>query len=109
LKIMLKIFKMNKTTRLLFFLALVLVFTQCQNRSDKDATSEEGLPNIVIIYMDDLGYGDVSAYGATELQTPLMDNWANGGMRFTKGYASSATCSPSRYALLTGRYPWRNE
>lgn len=66
------------------------------------------LPNIVIIYMDDLGYGDVGAYGATEIKTPNMDELANGGILFTNGYASSATCSPSRYALLTGQYPWRN-
>ena len=55
-------------------------------------------PNIVIIYMDDLGYGDVSAYGATEINTPNMDKLAEGGIRFTTGYASSSTCSPSRYA-----------
>ncbi len=66
------------------------------------------LPNIVIIYADDLGYGDVGAYGATRLKTPNLDMLANGGIRFTNGYATSATCTPSRYALLTGQYPWRN-
>nr|WP_229239845.1 arylsulfatase [Echinicola soli] len=66
-------------------------------------------PNIVVIYMDDLGYGDMSAYGATEISTPNMDKLANEGVRFTNGYASSATCTPSRYALLTGMYPWRNK
>lgn len=66
-------------------------------------------PNVVVIYMDDLGYGDVGVYGATELQTPHMDKLAESGIRFTNGYASSATCTPSRYALLTGQYPWRNE
>lgn len=66
-------------------------------------------PNIVIIYMDDLGYGDVGAYGATELETPNMDKLAKGGVRFTNGYSASATCTPSRYALLTGIYPWRNK
>lgn len=65
-------------------------------------------PNIVIIYADDLGYGDVGAYGATRLKTPNIDKLANGGVRFTNGYATSATCTPSRYALLTGQYPWRN-
>lgn len=59
--------------------------------------------------MDDLGYGDLSAYGATEIQTPNMDKLANEGVKFTNGYASSATCSPSRYAILTGSYPWRNK
>ena len=66
-------------------------------------------PNVVVIYLDDLGYGDLSAYGATELQTPNIDALANGGVKFTNGYASSATCTPSRYALLTGTYPWRNK
>ena len=75
----------------------------------KDSSSSSPLPNIIIIYADDLGYGDVGAYGATEMPTPNMDKLAQGGMRFTNGYASSATCSPSRYALLTGRYPWRNK
>ena len=67
------------------------------------------LPNVVIIYMDDLGYGDMSAYGASEIETPHMDRLAHGGVRFTSGYSSSATSTPSRYALLTGEYPWRNK
>lgn len=65
-------------------------------------------PNIVLIYMDDLGYGDVGFNGATEMKTPNMDKLANSGVRFTQGYATSATCTPSRYGLLTGVYPWRN-
>jgi arylsulfatase A-like enzyme len=67
------------------------------------------MPNIIIIYLDDLGYGDMGAYGATALKTPHMDHLAKNGLRFTDGYASSATCTPSRYALLTGMYPWRNK
>ena len=106
---MLKLLKMKKNTLCLFHLAAVLMFTQCQPQPNEASTDRQNLPNIVIIYMDDLGYGDMSAYGATELQTPHMDKLAHGGIRFTNGYASSATCSPSRYALLTGRYPWRNE
>lgn len=66
-------------------------------------------PNIVFIYADDLGYGDVSAYGGIALSTPNMDKLANEGMLFTNGYATSATCTPSRYAILTGTYPWRNK
>ena len=65
-------------------------------------------PNIIIIYTDDLGYGDVSAYKKGTLNTPNIDKLANEGIRFNNGYSSSATCSPSRYALLTGTYPWRN-
>ena len=66
-------------------------------------------PNIVVIYLDDLGYGDLSCYGATTIKTPNIDKLANMGLRFTNGYATSATCTPSRYALITGVYPWRNK
>ena len=66
-------------------------------------------PNIVVTYLDDLGYGDLSCYGATTIKTPNIDILANNGVKFTNGYASSATCTPSRYALLTGVYPWRNK
>jgi len=63
--------------------------------------------NIVLIYADDLGYGDVSAYGATALTTPNIDRLARDGVRFTDAHAPAATCTPSRYALLTGEYAWR--
>lgn len=71
--------------------------------------SQDNKPNIVLIYLDDLGYGDISSYGATEIKTPNIDVLANEGLRFTNGYATSATCTPSRYAILTGEYPWRNK
>ena len=64
-------------------------------------------PNVIFIYADDLGYGDLSSYGATKLNTPHLDKLASKGVRFTNGHATSATCTPSRYALLTGEYPWR--
>ena len=66
-------------------------------------------PNIVLIYMDDLGYGDTSAYGSTTIRTPNMDRIAREGVRFTSGYATSATCTPSRFSLLTGKYAWRQQ
>jgi|TARA_B110000438_G_scaffold297709_1_gene344549 arylsulfatase A-like enzyme len=87
----------------LSFLIVSFIFIGCS-----DIQNKKQKPNIVIIYLDDLGYGDVSAYEKGILQTPNMDKLANEGVRFTNGYASSATCSPSRYALLTGTYPWRN-
>jgi arylsulfatase A-like enzyme len=64
-------------------------------------------PNIIIIYADDLGYGDVSCYGATRLKTPNIDWLANQGLRFTNAHCTSATSTPSRYSLLTGEYAWR--
>ncbi len=66
-------------------------------------------PNIVVMYADDLGFGDVSCYGATALDTPNIDRLASEGVIFYQGYATAATCTPSRYSLLTGSYSWRNE
>ncbi|HEY1216910.1 MAG TPA: arylsulfatase [Bryobacteraceae bacterium] len=66
-------------------------------------------PNIVLIYADDLGYGDVGCYGATRVKTPNIDRIASGGLRFTNAHSASATCTPSRYALLTGEYAWRKK
>ena len=64
-------------------------------------------PNIVLIYADDVGYGDVSCYGATRVHTPNIDRLAGGGLHFTNAHSPSATCTPSRYALMTGEYAWR--
>lgn len=67
-------------------------------------------PNILIIYADDLGYGDVRCYQPerSKIPTPNIDKLASQGMRFTDGHSSSGVCSPSRYTLLTGRYHWRS-
>tara|TARA_R110002049_G_scaffold285698_4_gene467000 strand:- start:132102 stop:135716 length:3615 start_codon:yes stop_codon:yes gene_type:complete len=64
-------------------------------------------PNVVLIFADDLGYGDVGCYGATKVQTPNIDKLAAEGRRFTDAHSVSAVCTPSRYALLTGQYPVR--
>jgi arylsulfatase A-like enzyme len=66
-------------------------------------------PNIVLIYADDVGYGDLSCYGAIGVKTPNLDRLAATGLRFTNLHASSATCTPSRYSLLTGEYAWRQK
>lgn len=95
-------------TNWILTLSFALVLMAC-NTSKKETTKTTQQPNVVIIYLDDLGYGDVQAYGATGLQTPNIDKLANEGVKFTNGYATSATCTPSRYGLLTGMYPWRNQ
>src|ERR1041384_2662521 len=64
-------------------------------------------PNIVIINADDLGYGDTSCYGARQVRTPNIDRLAGRGVRFTDAHTSAATCTPSRYSLLTGEYSFR--
>jgi len=79
----------------------------CQT-STKKVEKNSIKPNVVVIYLDDLGYGDLSCYGGVGLKTPNIDALANSGVRFTNGYATSSTCTPSRYGILTGVYPWRN-
>jgi len=71
--------------------------------------NEVNKPNIVILYTDDLGYGDISAYNAGSLSTPNIDKLAKDGILFKNGYATAATCTPSRYSLLTGDYPLRKK
>jgi arylsulfatase A-like enzyme len=66
-------------------------------------------PNIIVIMADDLGYGDVGCYGATELKTPNIDKLAAEGQRFTSGYCSASTCTPTRFSLLTGTYAFRQK
>lgn len=65
-------------------------------------------PNVVLIVADDLGYGDLSCYWADAIQTPGMDRIANEGIRFTRGFCTAATSTPSRYSVMTGKYPWTN-
>jgi arylsulfatase A len=66
-------------------------------------------PNIIVIMADDLGWGDLSCYGASALQTPAIDQIAKEGLRFTSGYCSASTCTPTRFSLLTGTYAFRQK
>lgn len=94
---------MNKISNLgiLLFLAVCI----CCHVSS--FAQQEKKTNVVIIFADDLGYGDLGCYGATKLQTPNIDRLAFEGRIFTDAHAASAVCTPSRYALLTGQYPFR--
>lgn len=74
-----------------------------------DANRKTNLPNIIVFYADDLGYGDIGSYGAEGLPTPNVDRLAREGLRFTDAHAAAATCTPSRYALLTGEYGFRSK
>lgn len=80
---------------------LIPAVTHAQRRQQK--------PNVIFIYADDVGYGDLSSYGATKISTPNIDRIAREGIRFTNAHATSATCTPSRFALMTGKYPWRQK
>ena len=66
-------------------------------------------PNVIFIYADDLGYGDLECYGARNVKTPNVNRLASEGCRFTNAFAVAATSTPSRYSLLTGEYAWRRK
>ncbi len=89
-------------TMFLAFFALLLL-SNCSQSKQRDKTR----PNVVLIFMDDMGYGDIGTYGAIDYETPNLDNLATQGMRFTNFYAAQAVCSASRAGLLTGCYPNR--
>ena len=86
---------------------LALAFSNCATKTKAPESTYP--PNVVLIYIDDLGYGDVSCYGATEINTPNVDRIAAEGLQFTDAHCSSATCTPSRYSMLTGNYAWRKK
>ncbi len=99
-------------------LSFVVVLFSCKNGEKKteevlpknqieDTTSTK--PNIVILYVDDLGYGDVGCYGAIGVNTPNIDKLGKNGIRFTDAHSATATCTPSRYAMLTGKYAFRKK
>ncbi len=88
----------------LSLISLILLLGCTQNNSSEK-------PNIIVIMADDLGYGDVGAYGAKpeNVKTPNIDKLANEGLKFTSGYCSASTCTPTRYSFLTGTYAFRKE
>ena len=91
---------MNKTI-LLFFFAVLL--SSCNSKE------KELRPNIIFIMVDDLGYGDLSSFGNKETTTPNIDSFINQGLKFTNAYAAAPYCSPTRVALMTGKYPGKFE
>jgi arylsulfatase A-like enzyme len=87
--------------------AIVLSSSCNQNDRNQDVGFENNNPNIVIIYCDDLGYGDLGCFGATDIRTPNIDAIAEQGIKFNEFYSASPICSPSRAGLMTGRLPQR--
>lgn len=98
---------MRKLNHLLCASALLSpTLSMYANADGKDGNSDKR-PNVILILADDLGYGDLSCYGAKDVKTPNVDRLAKNGVRFLNSHAAAATSTPSRYALLTGEYPWR--
>ena len=97
-----------KIVRLILLFAVFILSFSCRPKNSV-SSGEKTYPNVVLIYIDDLGYGDVSCYGATKIQTPNTDRLAATGIRFTNGHSSSASCTPSRFSMLTGGYAFRKE
>jgi arylsulfatase A-like enzyme len=89
--------------RYLFASSILLAFVTTRVEAAPDR------PNVVFIYADDIGYGDLSCDGATQVKTPNLDRLAREGLRHTDAHSASATCTPSRYALLTGEYAFRRK
>ena len=80
------------------------------NKAPENTTpTKSKTPNVVFIYADDLGYGDLECYGAKNVQTPNVNRLAKSGILFTNAHATAATSTPSRYSMLTGEYAWRKE
>ena len=86
----------------------VMLFSGVVLHAQDDAT-QESLPNVVVIYGDDVGYADVGCYGATKIPTPHIDRLASESLRFTDGHCSAATCTPSRFSMLTGIHGFRHK
>ena len=82
--------------------ALVAVLLVDAASATRQGAVQADAPNLLLIQADDLGYGDLSVYGQTRFQTPVLDRLAREGMRFTQYYAGSTVCAPSRAALMTG-------
>ena len=92
-----------------FLLLLSLIFFWSCNTKTNQMEEAAQKPNIVFIYVDDLGYADVGAYGAKGVKTPHVDDLVANGLKFTDAHCSAATCTPSRFSLLTGTYAFRNK
>ncbi|AZQ65112.1 arylsulfatase [Flammeovirga pectinis] len=94
----------------IYALALMGMFSCSKGTSlDGQANKKVNKPNIIVFYVDDLGYGDVGVNGLKGASTPVIDNLAQGGINFTDVHSPHATCTPSRYAMLTGEYAFRKK
>jgi arylsulfatase A-like enzyme len=101
MSILIELMAAGRRWKLLLFVLLAL------NPVQPATGGEPEKPNVLLIITDDQGYGDVGCYGATKVSTPHIDRLSREGLMFTDAHTPASVCSPSRYGLMTGRYPWR--
>ena len=98
----------KRMNQALTMLIIYILTFGCTNNDKEFGQSNK--PNVILIYADDLGYGDVTCYNPdSKISTPNIDKLADEGMRFTDAHSAASFCTPSRYSLLTGNYCWRSQ
>ncbi len=98
---------MKNLNQIFFFVCCSLLLTACNNTNSTTENKPDQPPNVIVIFMDDMGFGDLSSFGHPTIETPNLDRMAREGQKWTNFYTACSVCSPSRGALLTGRYPIR--
>jgi len=102
---------MMMRSKLVFWFLIIIsncgFFFSCGSKADQMDEKDKRYPNFILIFCDDLGYGDIATYGSKLNRTPNIDRMAEEGMKFTSFYASASVCTPSRASLMTGCYPQR--
>jgi arylsulfatase A-like enzyme len=95
---------------ILLICAVAVFLSSCKKHTGKEnSIVHQNRPNVILIYVDDVGYGDISINGGQSIATPHIDKLAEQGIRFTNAHSDASTCTPSRYSILTGRYAWRKK
>ena len=102
-------FTMNRVHRKQYLLGIGISLCAQNIIASNNDSPQKSLPNVIIIYADDLGYGDLECYDAKNVSTPSVNSLANDGILFNNAHAVAATSTPSRYSLLTGEYAWRKK
>ena len=110
-----RFFYFNSMKKLILLLQMVPMFSFGQNvqlttnYEINHLRKNDDKPNVIFIMADDIGIGDISSYGAKMIKTPNIDQLAKEGIKFNNYYANGSVCKPTRYSVLTGRYPFRNK
>jgi arylsulfatase A-like enzyme len=102
--------KLNRLIVCISVCVYAVLLSSCSKDIKKaQAAVHQHKPNVILIYVDDVGYGDIGSNGGQSIATPHIDRLAKEGVRFTNAHSDASTCTPSRYSILTGRYAWRKK